>query len=63
MFSCPICNETIFISKLCKDCEKIRQLSKLYGKDVLLSILEKTMVIQQIKKKDDDSKYHESSPQ
>ena len=49
MFACPICNEWIITAKLCEDCDKIRQLCKIYGKEKLLSVLDKTMVIQQLK--------------
>lgn len=49
MFGCPICNELLIVSKLCEKCDKIRQLCKLYGRDKLLEILDKTMVIQQHK--------------
>ena len=49
MFSCPICNEWLYVAKVCDDCDKIRQLCKLYGKAKLLEVLDKTMVIQQLK--------------
>jgi hypothetical protein len=50
MFECPICSDWILYGKTCVDCDKIRQLCKLYGKAKLLEILDKTMVIQQLKK-------------
>ena len=50
MFECPICSDWVLYGKTCVDCDKIRQLCKLYGKDKLLEILDKTMVIQQLKK-------------
>ena len=49
MFSCPICDDWIAFTKICKDCDKIRQLCKLYGKEKLLEVLDKTMVIKQHK--------------
>ena len=49
MFACPICDEWLLVHKICKDCDKIRQLCKIYGKDKLLEILDKSMVIQQHK--------------
>lgn len=49
MFSCPICNDWVLVHKLCEECDRIRQLCKIYGKDKLLSVLDKTMVIQQLK--------------
>ena len=57
MFECPICGEWVLIHKTCSDCDKIRQLCKLYGKAKLLEILDKTMVIQQLKveKKDNEN--------
>ena len=50
MLACPICNEWCIVMKLCEKCDTIRQLCKLYGRDKLLEILNKTMVIQQHKK-------------
>ena len=52
MFSCPICNEWVIVHKLCEDCDRIRQLCKIYGKKKLLEVLDKTMVIQQLKKEE-----------
>lgn len=57
MFECPICSEWLLINKTCSECDKIRQLCKLYGKQKLLEILDKTMVIQQLKnKKEEESR-------
>ena len=57
MFECPICGDWLLIHKTCKECDKIRQLCKLYGKQKLLEILDKTMVIQQLKdKKEEENK-------
>ena len=56
MFECPICGEWLLIHKTCKECDKIRQLCKLYGKEKLLEILDKTMVIQQLKNKKEEEK-------
>ncbi len=56
MFECPICGDWLLLRKTCNDCDKIRQLCKLYGKEKLLEILDKTMVIQQLKgKKEEDN--------
>jgi hypothetical protein len=52
MFGCPICDSWCITSKICPECDKIRQLCKLYGKSKLLEILDKTMVIQQHKTQD-----------
>lgn len=56
MFECPICGDWLLIHKTCKECDKIRQLCKLYGKEKLLEILDKTMVIQQLKHKKEEEK-------
>ena len=52
--TCPVCDEWLLVHKLCSDCEKIRHLCKLYGKQRLLGVLDKTMVIQQLKPKEED---------
>ncbi len=49
MFSCPICDEWVVVHKLCSDCDRIRQLCKIYTKSKLLFVLDKTLVIQQMK--------------
>ncbi len=55
MFTCPVCGDWILTAKLCGECDTIRQLCKLYGKDKLLEVLNKTMIIQKLKedKKDE----------
>lgn len=50
MWACPICDEWIVRHRLCRDCDKIRQLCKIYTKETLLKVLDKTLVIQQMKK-------------
>ncbi len=52
-FGCPICNDWVMIHKLCSDCDRIRQLCKIYSKQRLLQVLDKTLVIQQMKPKID----------
>ncbi len=52
MFQCPICSETIITTKLCDDCETIRQLVKIYSKDKVLEVLKKVLVVQQFVPKD-----------
>ena len=49
MWSCPICDEWVIRHRLCGDCDKIRQLCKIYTKERLLEVLDKTLVIQQMK--------------
>lgn len=56
MFECPICGDWLLIHKTCNECDKIRQLCKLYGKEKLLEILDKTMVIQQLKDNKEEEK-------
>jgi hypothetical protein len=58
MFSCPICSEWVLVAKLCGECDKIRQLCKLYGKEKLLQVLDKTMVIQKLKKEEENIDEH-----
>lgn len=48
MFTCPVCDCWMLPhQKLCGQCDKVRQLCKIYGRDKLLEVLDKTMVIQQ----------------
>ena len=47
MFQCPICEEIIITTKLCKDCERIRQLTKIYSRDKVIEVLDKVLVVQQ----------------
>lgn len=49
VFSCPVCDEWVLVHKLCSDCDRIRQLCKIYTKSKLLEVLDKTLVIQQMK--------------
>lgn len=52
MLDCKLCHEWSYNS-LCQDCEKIENLYKIYGKEKVLEILDKVMVIQKLK---DDKK-------
>lgn len=52
MFQCPICEEMILMTKLCKDCEVVRQLTKLYSKERVIEVLEKVLIVQQFKQKE-----------
>ena len=45
MFQCPICGQTILITKLCSECERIRQLCKIYGKETVIDVLNKALVV------------------
>ncbi len=49
MFDCPICGETIITTKLCNDCEIIRQLCKIYSKEKVIEVLDKVLVVKQFK--------------
>jgi len=55
MFTCPVCGDWILTAKLCGECDTIRQLCKLYGKDKLLEVLNKTMIIQKLKEDKKDT--------
>jgi len=52
MFCCPICEEMIITTKLCQDCEVIRQLTKIYSKERIIEVLEKVLVVRQFKPAD-----------
>ncbi len=54
MFTCPICEEIIFTTKLCKDCERIRQLTKIYSRDKVIEVLNKILVIKQFAAKESE---------
>jgi len=47
MCQCPICKEMIITTKLCKDCERIRQLTKIYSRDKVIEVLNKVLVVRQ----------------
>lgn len=49
IFTCPICEEVILTTKLCKDCEIIRQLTKIYSKERVIEVLEKVLIVKQFK--------------
>jgi len=49
MFYCPVCGDLIITTKLCYDCETIRQLTKIYGKERIIEVLEKVLIVQQFK--------------
>ena len=49
---CPICSDYILLSKVCNDCEKIRQLTKIYGKEKVIEVLDKVLVVQKFKNTD-----------
>ena len=46
-FECPICQELIFTTKLCNQCERIRQLTKIYSRDKVIEVLNKVLVVKQ----------------
>ena len=54
MFTCPICEEMIITTKLCQDCEVIRQLTKIYSKERIIEVLEKVLVVRQFRQSDVD---------
>tara|TARA_R100001015_G_C4612580_1_gene168130 strand:- start:645 stop:830 length:186 start_codon:yes stop_codon:yes gene_type:complete len=56
MFCCPLCEEEyIFVSSLCPQCTKIKDIIKLYGKDRILERLQTTYIVQRPKSKNDES--------
>jgi len=54
MFTCPICQEMIITTRLCNDCEVIRQLAKIYSKERIIEVLEKVLVVRQFRQSDID---------
>lgn len=54
MFQCPICEELIFTTKLCSDCEVIRQLAKIYSRERIIEVLEKVLVVRQFRQSEVD---------
>tara|TARA_R110000796_G_scaffold142054_2_gene258494 strand:- start:2918 stop:3187 length:270 start_codon:yes stop_codon:yes gene_type:complete len=46
MFSCPLCRyETIFLSKLCDKCDRIRHIISIYSIDKVLEVIEEKLVV------------------
>ena len=44
--TCPICREVYLLySKLCKDCENIRHLMSIYGKEKIISVLNSNLIV------------------
>ena len=33
MFSCPLCNDWLYVNSLCDDCKKVRGLFRVVGKE------------------------------
>ena len=48
MLDCKLCHEWSY-SSLCPDCEKVENLYKLYGKEKVLEVLDKVLVISKFK--------------
>jgi len=48
MLDCKLCHEWSY-NALCEQCEKIENLYKIYGKQKVLEVLDKVMVIQKLK--------------
>lgn len=59
MFSCVLCKkEWCVTSSLCKECSTIIPLMEVYGKDTILSVLEKVLIIQRFKSNKDNLNNH-----
>jgi len=44
---CPVCrDEWIFTTRICSSCDRIRHLMTIYDKQIILDILDKTLVVQ-----------------
>ncbi len=52
MLSCPLCRtEWCITSKLCDKCNKVKHLMDIYGRDKVVEILEKVLIVEQFKEK------------
>ncbi len=55
MFSCPLCRtEWCITSKLCDKCNKVKHLMDIYGRDKVVEILEKVLIVEQFKEKKEE---------
>lgn len=53
MFLCKLCEqEYVFTTYICEDCRGIRHLMNIYNKEVVLEVLDKCLVIDKFKKKE-----------
>jgi len=44
--TCPMCREEYLLySKLCHDCEKIRHLMSIYGKETIIKVLNSNLIV------------------
>ena len=56
MLSCVMCEmEYCFLTSICSDCRRIRHLMNIYSKKSVLNTLEKCLVIEKFKDKDDEN--------
>lgn len=45
MFTCPLCRtEWVITAKMCEQCERVRHLMSIYGRDQIVSVLDKCLV-------------------
>jgi len=51
--TCPMCREEwIFTTRICDECDTIRHYMEIYSRDKILEILDKVLVVQQHKEKE-----------
>jgi len=56
MFSCALCEvEWVFGQNVCKPCRQIRHLMNIYSKDAVLKCLNKCLVIEKFKDKEEQT--------
>ena len=49
MFSCPMCDEWLYVNRLCDDCKKTRSLLRVVGKERFMNAIERCFIIQEQK--------------
>ena len=49
MFSCPLCNDWLYVNSLCDDCKKVRGLFRVVGKERFMNAIERSFIIQEQK--------------
>jgi len=60
MLSCVMCEmEYCFLTSICSDCRRIRHLMNIYSKKSVLNTLEKCLVIEKFKDKEEDAEKEE----
>lgn len=62
MFTCPICNESLYMSSVCSDCEKVAIYMKMYTKTTVLKALDRCFLNSKIQDKIDTPPKREQLP-